>query len=157
MAELDDSAIVECEVIARHEPEWHLEAHNKFLDSHPDLRAATAELEKQGAVFEVPPTDAYRGWAQVICHRVMPLWDIPNHFPETWVENSPPHTFAPSGDYKTRVETERLIYETASDCYGEALEWWVITKTTPRRLVLYCFEISAAPDPFEIHNAILPD
>jgi hypothetical protein len=153
-SELDKWAIVECEILAQHEPTWMLEEDKRFMAANPELQAAKEDLEAAGATFAQYPADEYKGWIQVRCHRVVQLWEIPHHFPIT-EHGEPPFNFQASGDYFDTEETDRLICHSASDGYGEAREWWVITKTTPRRLVLYCFEVGDAP--FEIHNAVLPE
>ncbi len=150
--ELDESAVVECEIITRHETEWHLERARKSR-SEPEARATLEGLEKIGIVIGWPPDDEYYGNVEVVCHKVVPLAQIPYQFPPT---QSPKAigAGAPIAECQSViVETEELIYTFNS--YGEARAWWVVTKTSPRRLVLYSFEIGR--DACEIHNAILPD
>jgi hypothetical protein len=157
--ELDDSAIVECEVIARHEPDWYTA---KLMASRDELKQrdplAFASLAAHGFFNPNSPeneylnyADQYRGWVRVVCHRVVPLIEIPQHFPQTQREFLPPTIDTPCQP----VASANLEYWCHGDNGGGAFEWWVTTKTTPRRLLLYCLYISS--DPFEIHNMILPE
>ncbi len=119
-------------------------------EMHPEMLEQSVLCE-----CEIKQVILYSNWAQVVCHRTMPLAEIPQHFPATH-HAPPPVDYVSPNAYREFAETELLIYQQSQDSSQEApLEWWVTTKTTPPRLVLYSLEFW--DDPFEIHNAILPD
>lgn len=110
--ELDESALIECEVQSQHETEWHFEKEYKSRYGDAKSRATIEELEKQGIIFPMPPDDEYRGHAQVLCHRIVPFVEIPNHFPETKLQIYPVFTH---------------------DTITASTNTWFITQITPKK------------------------
>jgi hypothetical protein len=87
------------------------------------------------------PLDRDWSWIQVRCLRVIPLWDIPNHFEET-----PPYYFEVRDDLPhfdllpvKGAEANKIVeFVARSQEYSDAYH---LTKTTPPRAVLrliYC-------------------
>jgi len=155
--ELDLSAIVECELveIAHDElpeiiiPKWKREEDARFVTKYPEIAKLAQQFEPKTVPRRQPPDVKYRGWAKVHCLRVIGLAEIPNSFPSTRSDDV--YAYSDSqGDYKG--ETASLLYLHRQ--LREAFQWWVITKTSPSRLVMAGLEV--IDDPFEICNFDVP-
>ena len=151
--QLDSWAIVECEITKQLHPQWSRIADDEFRAAHPDIVEAMRALEAQGAIFERVPVNEYQGWVKVVCHRVIALNEIPEHFP---LGQGGSDIVEFTNSNSVAAQSESLLYLLdAPGAYNEIMEWGVVTKAPPR-LVLWCVEVYGT-EPFEICNLPLPD
>jgi hypothetical protein len=138
--ELDDSALVNCEITERC-PEWRFAVDDTYAgcksqDKSGHARTERARLRLSSTTRRSIP---WMGQSDVPLH--CPLAYIPVHFPLPRIEHHG-HDILPlpplEGLNICVVETHELRYiERLSEAERD---WWVTTKTTLPRIVLFCEE-----------------
>lgn len=148
--DLDESALIEIEVLELQNPTLAVDEDEKFFVDNPALAQLREEMESSGqASFGRHSPQEWKGWAKVRCLRVVPLAQIPESFPIVPIEKHPEfHSYT-----EEQCQTANVTFHLTQ--YQEVIEWWMVTRGSPPYVILFCCEISN--DPIEVWNWSLPD